>query len=222
MRVAVLTLTRDRLDYTKRTFAALKEFAGCDYDHYVLDNGSDDGTQEWLESQDDLNVTLLPSNIGVARARNMLLDVADPTEYDVIVQLDNDCELTQPNTVRDLAAAVLAGNCILSPRILGLQNPPQPRRELRAGDEIILDIQQIGGIMLSAPAWVFDEYRYPESLPIWGLDDSHICAWFRAQGGTCGYVKRLEVWHMDGTDGQMQAYPEYFRRKADEYAGSAA
>jgi GT2 family glycosyltransferase len=46
MNVAVLTLTRDRLPYTQHCFATLKENAGCDYDHIVLDQGSTDGTAE--------------------------------------------------------------------------------------------------------------------------------------------------------------------------------
>ena len=48
MRVAVLSLTRDRLVYTRHCFAKLHEFAGCEFDHYVLDQGSKDGTDEWL------------------------------------------------------------------------------------------------------------------------------------------------------------------------------
>jgi len=224
--VAVLTLTRDRLDYTRRAFASLQEFAGCTYDHFVLDQGSEDGTQAWLADYEDTHpwcqVHALDENIGIPAGLNHLLDRIDVGEYDAIVHFDNDCELTQPNTLRDLCKLVVQGNAILSPRILGLQNPPQPTRELRIGDDTILDIPQIGGIMLTAPAWWYDDYRYPATLPKWGLDDSHICATFRAAGGTCGYVKRLEAWHMDGTEGQRERFPSYFERKDLEYSGAAA
>lgn len=224
MKVAVLSLTRDRLDYTKHCFASLWENAGCEYDHYVLDNGSIDGTAEWLATQPFHVVCGAHENLGISRALNDLLRVAeregsapfDP--YDVIVKFDNDCELTQPNTLRDIAQLVIEGDCILSPRILGLQNPPQATRELRIGAEIILDVPQIGGIFLAAPAWVYDEFRYSEKNPPWGMDDVEICAWFREQGGTCGYVKRLEAWHYLGTDGQRADQPDYFARKDAEYA----
>jgi glycosyltransferase involved in cell wall biosynthesis len=218
MNVAVLTLTRDRLDYTRRSFASLEEFAGCEYDHYVLDNGSADDTPEWLQQQDGMNVTLLDENIGIARGLNLLLDKAGPENYDAIVHFDNDCELTQPNTIRDLAQLVNDGNCLLSPRILGLNNPPRATGRMRIGDETILDIPQIGGICLTAPAWVYDDYRFPASLPKWGLDDSHLCIWWRNRGGICGYVDRLEAWHMDGTEGQRAKYPDYFVRKDAEHA----
>ena len=45
MKFAVLTLTRDRLEYTQHCFETLRQNAGCDYDHYVLDQGSEDGTR---------------------------------------------------------------------------------------------------------------------------------------------------------------------------------
>lgn len=215
MKIAVLTLTRDRLAYTQHCFSKLREFAGCDFDHYVLDQRSLDGTAEWLRGED---VSLFESreNVGISRGMNSLAEWANPMDYDVIVKFDNDCELTQPNTLRDVARLTMEGGAILSPRILGLNNPPPVIGELRIGEEIIQDIPQIGGIFLAAPAWVYDEFRYSENNPKWGMDDVEICHWFRRQGGTCGYVKRLEAWHYESTEGQRERYPEYFSRKDDE------
>jgi GT2 family glycosyltransferase len=225
MKIAVLTLTRDRLDYTKHCFAKLREFAGCEFDHYVLDNGSRDGTFEWLCDWRPNLASAFQSeseNIGISRGMNELIsylcDYAETPDYDVIVKFDNDCELTQPNTLRDVAQLAHEGGALLSPRILGLNNPPQPTRELRIGDETILDVPQIGGIFLAAPAWVYDEFRYSESNPKFGGDDVEICAWFRRQGGTCGYVKRLEAWHYETTEGQRERFPDYWDRKLVEMA----
>ncbi len=228
MRVAVLTLTRDRLEYTKHCFDRLWEFAGCDFDHYVLDQGSTDGTDEWLADEYDAHALVCETeNIGIAAGMNLLLHIADreaqpPYErYDVIVKFDNDCELTQPNTLRDVCALALEGDALLSPRILGLNNPPPVTRELRIGDEVIQDVPQIGGIFLAAPAWVYDEFRYSDDLPVWGGDDVEICAWFRREhGGTCGYVARLEAWHYESTSGQHERFPAYFERTLAE--GKAA
>ncbi len=216
MRIAVLTLTRDRLDYTKHCFARLAEFAGCDYDHYVLDQGSTDGTPEWLADQ-GIATLALEENIGISRGMNLLLDAALEFEYDVIVKLDNDCELVQPGTLRDVCALVLEGGALLSPRILGLNHPPASTGEFRIGDEAILDIPQIGGIFLAAPAWMYDSFRYSEDSPLWGMDDAEVCHWFRREyGGTCGYVKRLEAWHYETTAGQHARYPDYFSRTVAE------
>jgi GT2 family glycosyltransferase len=225
MRVAVLSLARDRLQYTQHCFERLHELAGCEYDHYVLDQGSSDGTSEWLfEWARQIRprqrfLRMMDENIGISRGMNKLLDWVTRTEkYDVIVKVDNDCELTQPGTLHDVAQLALTGGCLLSPRILGLKQPPAATRELRIGEEAILDIPQIGGIFLAAPAWVYDEFRYSDANPLWGGDDVEICAWFRQQGGTCGYVKRLEAWHYETTAGQEAALPDYFTRKRAEMA----
>lgn len=219
MRIAVLTLTRDRLAYTQHCFEKLHQNAGCTFDHWVLDQGSQDETQEWLSVYDaaaGVAVVRAEENLGIAAGMNYLLRaIDDEADYDVIVKFDNDCELTQPNTIRDVAQLAFEGGCILSPRILGLKQPPPVTRELRIGEEIIQDVPQIGGIFMAVPAWVYDDFRYVGNE--WGGgDDTELCAWFRRQGGTCGYVKRLEAWHYETTEGQEERYPAYFERKYRE------
>jgi GT2 family glycosyltransferase len=71
-----MTLTRERLDYTKHCFRSLKENAGCVYDHYVLDQGSTDGTPEWLLSDPLLDVLAVDENIGCCRGWNALVELA--------------------------------------------------------------------------------------------------------------------------------------------------
>ncbi len=213
--IAVLSLTRDRLDYTKHCFDTLHEHAGIPFDHYVLDQGSEDGTAEWLHDYDPFGLVLSPENVGINRGLNTLISHAsEMDDYDVIVKFDNDCELTQPNTIRDIASLALEGGCILSPRILGLRNPPKPFRELQISGEIVQDVPQIGSIFMAIPAWTFDEFTYDGAKMIY--DDVDLCAWWRRRGGTCGYVKRLEAWHYETTDGQHERYPEYFERRVAE------
>ncbi len=213
MNVAVLTLTRDRLDYTQHCFAKLHEFAGCEFDHFVVDQGSSDGTQDWLKAE-QIPSYHLHQNIGINRGMNMLLDSIADEPYDVIVKFDNDCELTQPNTLRDVCALVLESACLLSPRILGLNNPPPAQGEFTIGGEVILDIPQIGGIFTAAPASVYNEFRFDESKLL--DDDVQLCWWWRWKGGRCGYVKRLEANHYETTKGQWGRYPDYFQRTLAE------
>lgn len=214
--IAVLTLTRDRLAYTQACFQSFHDYAGIEFDHYVLDQASEDGTQHWLEHEyDPHTLALSPDNIGICKGLNVLIAEADlADDYDVIVKMDNDLQLTQPNTLRDVCTLVDEGGCILSPRIMGLRNPPRPFRELAIGDETILDVPQIGSIFMAVPAWVYGEFHYDETKMIY--DDVDICAWWRGRGGTCGYVKRLEAWHYETTDGQHERYPEYFARRIRE------
>lgn len=212
MRVAVLTLTRDRLEYTRHCFARLREFAGCEYDHYVLDQGSTDGSAEWLRRQGLKHLVLLPENVGISRGVNWLLDQLD-RKYDVVVKFDNDCELTQPDTVRDVARLVLRSDALLSPRILGLRRPPAAQGEFEIDGERVIDIPQIGGIFLAAPGPVYQAFRCQVSND---EDDVQLCWWWRWQGGRCGYVARLEANHYETTDGQWERYPAYFDRRVRE------
>jgi GT2 family glycosyltransferase len=216
--VAVITLTRDRLDYTQHCFAKLEEHAGTPFDHFVLDQASDDGTSEWLPGwsaeRSGRFVYLRDENLGINRGlKDLLGKVYDEDDYDVVVKVDNDCELTQPNTLRDVCELAVKGGCLLSPRILGLRQPPRHFREVAIGGEAILDVPQIGGIFLAVPSWVYEEFDYSDALL---GDDVEICHWFRRRGGTCGYVKRLEAWHYETTDGQHDRYPDYFARKYEE------
>jgi len=211
--VAVLTLTRDRLEYTQHCFAKLAEYAGCEYDHYVYDNGSSDGTAMWLAKEFRAkHVTLGVENIGIPAAMNFLLDSLLGT-YDVIVTFDNDCELVQSDTLKTVCELVDESGQLLSPRILGLQNPPASQGEFWIGQSRIVDIPQIGGIFLAAPAYLYDTFRYDTRDE---REDVQVCWHWRARGGRCGYVDELEAWHYETTDGQMARYVDYTRRKYAE------
>lgn len=223
-RVAVLSLTRDRLEYTQHCFASLREFAGCDFDHFILNQGSTDGTREWLREYKRLypssTIHFVDENIGVSRGINALLDAAGP-KYDWYVKFDNDCELTTTNTLRD---SLQSKDWILSPHIRGLDSPPAIEREadvngIRVGETTIL-----GGIFMAVPAWVFDEYRHDENNPIWGMDDARIVEWFRAQYGSygehgrVGYMLDYPANHYLTTAGQREDdIGGYYSRKTREY-----
>lgn len=215
MKIAVLTLCRDRLDYTKHCVQSLRDNAGCEYDHYMLDQASTDETWDWMCEQPDLKfIESLPENIGVSAGLNYLIERFD-TDYDVVAHFDNDCEVVTPNCLRDLAQLVHDGGAILSPRILGLEHPPEPLGKARIGDEPITKVAQVGGIFLTTPGWVYDEFRYsPEA---WKYDDVEICHWWWQHGGTVGYVERLQAWHYETNVGQRQRYPDYFARADEEY-----
>lgn len=215
MNIAVLTLTRDRLDYTKHCFAALEENAGTEYEHWVLDQGSSDGSAAWLHEWSTGNRRVLfgLENVGISRGTNHLLDALGSHDFDVIIKADNDCELTTPDTLADIAYLVHTYGLLLSPVIRGLRQPPATLgKPLSLGGQLVDEKAQIGGIFLAAPASLYDDFRYSESNPAWGNDDVEVCAYWRAQGGKCGYVQGYEANHFLGTEGQWADQPAYFAR----------
>lgn len=218
MRVAVLTCTRDRLDYTIHCHDTLTRLAGCPFDWYVVDQASEDGTVAWLEDETDARVLALSENIGLCRGLNLLLDDAmDPWDYDVIVRWDNDCELMQEGTLREIAKTAVDFDWILSPSVRGLRNPVPLLGEVQVGKYAVDETAILGGIFMVIPAGLFAEegFRYDNGQPPWSGDEL-IVPWFRAEGGRAGYVREFVVNHFKTTVGQGEDIPWYFERRERE------
>ena len=223
MRIAIYTLTRDRLEYTKHCFASLREKAGMPFDHYVIDNGSTDGTATWLQLNSEFfkKVVLLPENIGISEGSNRLLDEILKSEYDLIIKMDNDCEVVTENILVQLEAVFERlkmdnRQMVLSPRVEGINK--QPRRAFydHVNGYKIGVTGIVGGLFHIVPADIYARYRYPLDLPkAWGQDDD-FCEWLRKQGIKKGYIEDLVVNHYETTVGQAQRFPEYFERKWEE------
>lgn len=224
MRVALITMTRDRVDYSRHCFATLEQNAGCDFDWYVLDNASTDGTPDYLKTwacatTSVRSVHFSKENIGICAGANSLLDYLDPERYDCVIRYDNDCEVTQPGTLK--ACAELAANygAIVAPRVNGLNNPPETLFTVSLGGEFVDETRILGGIFMAIPSFLFWEYgyRYDETNPLASGDEA-IVPWWRARGGVCGYLHGFTVNHYETTEGQKARYPEYERRKTRELA----
>lgn len=213
MKVAVLTLTRDRLDYSKECFQKLRDFAGCEYDHLVLDQGSEDGTPDWLRNEYAPHwLELLPGNIGICPALNILVDrLTKP--YDVVVRFDNDCEVFMGGTLEGVCRVAMEHNTILAPKVLGLRSPPVSPGTFSLGEHVVDETGILGGAFMAIPATVFNDFRFDEKSPPWGGDE-YVTSWFRERGGRCGYLRPWEVWHR--TDQHWADYPGYYQRKINE------
>lgn len=215
-------MTRDRLPYTQHCFATLRSHAGCQFDWFVLDQGSTDGTVEWLDRQDDLGVTYLADNIGICRGLNHLLDtVCDPADYDVLVRFDNDCEVLTPNTLKTVCDVAVEHEAIVAPRVLGLNNPPASRCTVPLGEHLLDVTDILGGIFMAVPSVVFKRgFRYDERFPAWTGDEA-VVPWWQQRGGVAGYLHGFEVNHYLTTEGQKTNDPGYFKRKDREYLEAA-
>lgn len=242
MKIAIYTLTRDRLLYTQRCFESLRQNAGMPFDHYVLDNGSEDGTKEWLhEEQEKGRIHWLSSrveNIGISAASNMCLyeiTGVDPSlwkhhrpdpGYSLIIKADNDAFVRTPNILPQICEVARAAGegWILSPRVSGLNKQPRRSQTIEIAGHPVGVTPIVGGLFHVVPAAVYRRYMdaggYPEELPLAKFQDDRFCHWFRTtQRGQCGYIEDLEVEHYETTDGQAKRFPEYFQRKWNEEKG---
>ncbi len=213
--VAVLSLTRDRLDYTRHCFKTLRDNAGIAYDHHVFDNGSTDGTQDWLHDELDAgriaSLGISDTNQGIYKPLNtMLSDLAG--FYDVVVNVDNDCEVISDGTLRVVAelAAAHPGN-VIGPHVAGLRNPPQVASWTVLDDYRVGLTSAIGGIFMPIPSG----WRYPEGDTFIHADGL-VCAQARREGHVVGQLYDYVVNHYETTDGQHARYPAYFDRRRAE------
>lgn len=92
--IPVLIITYNRLEYSKKCIDALLK---CDAREsiylVIIDNGSTDGTVEWLRSmffgrQGDYYIKLNPLNIGIHGAFNQFLELTK--HYYCVAKIDND------------------------------------------------------------------------------------------------------------------------------------
>jgi len=76
--ISIVTLTHNKLDYTRRCLAGHLQTGYSPWELVVVDNGSTDGTREWLEefralaaqSGVTVHIILNEGNIGCSTARN--------------------------------------------------------------------------------------------------------------------------------------------------------
>jgi hypothetical protein len=219
MKVAVLSLTRDRLAYTQRCFASLQENAGCKFDHYVLDQDSEDETRDWLD--DELFAGRLVGwmtegeNIGISRGHNLLLDNFTE-DYDVVCTFDNDCEVTMPRTLAACAKIAGRGDWIVSPTVNGLNFPPRPGPTVWVDGEPIGPFPEMGGIFRCMPGEFARTFRFNESNPLWGWDERDVGRVVQERGMGSGYLLDWSVNHYKTTKGQEAELGPYFARKFAE------
>ena len=227
MKISIFTITRERLQYSKDCAASLREKSGHDYDHYIVDNGSEDGTPEWLTNKYKPHwLSLLDENKGISVASNLALRaiLSAPVQPDIILKVDNDAMVITPGILAEFARIYSeckeAERWVLSPRVEGINKQPRRvRQHTLAGHEIgVTPI--VGGLFHVVPAPIYREFMaaggYDETLPkAWGQDDQ-FCEWLRANKYHKGYVEDLVVEHYRGTTKQCEEMPAYFERKWKE------
>lgn len=214
----------NRIDYTLRTLESLRSSTSVPFDHYIVDNGSTDGTQDYVRDHrsDFAEVVVNRENAGLDIATNQALDLIGGG-YDYIIKVDNDCEFVDPQWLEVLLEVCEAkgGRIALSPRATGL-GPPHldgghPRYAFETCNGYTLGLSKhVGGLCLLAPAETYSGFRFKGNA-LHGNQDVLFSLHVRLDVGyEMGYVEDVRVRHMDTTEGQVSRYPEYFARR-DEW-----
>ena len=221
-KVAVFSITYDRLAYTKKSFESLHETAGYPFNHFVVDNGSTDGTVEWLTKQTHWgDLRLNKGNKGISRASNQAIETIKNSDYDIIVKWDNDCiGLTKGWLVK--MVDIWKSNHIfaLSCYVQGLVDNPGGAPRLGFGTlrgELLGITKHLGGICHFVDAHAYDVFRWDENSFLHGIQDREMSQWLQFHGYSQGYLENYFVSHGPmGTAKQKEDFPEYFERRIRE------
>lgn len=203
MRIAIFTLTKNRLEFTKQMMDSLNKNTHIPFDHYIVDQGSTDGTIEYLRDftygLGKLFVFPLSRNLGINGGDAFALDKIGKN-YDVIIKLDNDA-LIMTDGWLERCLVVLARKLIISPFILGLlDNRGGVPRYKYDTEKNLGYAHALGGICLigRTKAWFEDSGGFDSSLsPDYHHDDMEFCDRLRASGYKFAYKEDVEIKHLD-------------------------
>ncbi len=106
--ISVVTLTHNKLEYTRRCLTSLLATAYSPWELVVVDNGSTDGTREWLGTLKAdgaragvaVSTVLNDDNIGCSTARNQGIEAAGGA---LLTFVDNDIALRSVNWLEAMA-----------------------------------------------------------------------------------------------------------------------
>lgn len=218
-KVAIMTKTYDRLDYTKRMWASLNASTKYPFDWFVYDQGSQDGTYRWLLEIDPKHVTFGKENVGISKADNRLLDEIAKGNYDIVVHVDNDCEFMTSYWLETLVDLWRRNHMLyMSPYPEGLVHNPggAPRVGYASIGPYPVEVtQHIGGFCAFIDASAFKDFRWEDQFKH-GNQDWEASQHFRKLGYMPCYIPIHRVMHCNTTAGQEKDYPLYFERRKKE------
>jgi len=202
MKIAIYTLTKNRLELTKQMVESLDKNTHIPFDHYIIDQGSTDGTVEWLKTFNyklgKLYTFPLVKNIGINSGDNFILDKID-NKVDIILKLDNDA-LIMTDAWLEKCLVVLKPKLIISPFVLGLldNRGGVPRYKYDSNDALGYT-HTLGGICLIGytKAWFEDSNGFPACMPVtYHHDDIDFCNRLRENGYKFAYKEDVAICHL--------------------------
>lgn len=224
-RVAIFSLTYERLEYTKTCFDSLYKTAGYAFDHFVYDNTPTPEVYDWFKTWvpdgvwgNSKHIVHNGENLGISIASNRCLDwIKQAGEYDMIMKVDNDCLFLSDGWLSKMIDLWnrnrrMAFSCYIQ----GLRDNPggAPRLDYGTiGDELIGITKHLGGICHFVDAHAYDNFRWDEESTLHGIQDMELSIHLLQAGYRMGYLESYFAEHFEGTEGQEKRYPEYFERR---------
>lgn len=212
--VNITIVTHNRLPLTRMCLETLLQHTKGDYVVHVVDNASNDGTQDYLchlARQDSRIICIfLDSNRGVSVAANLAWAAINTPYY---VKLDNDMLILKPDWL-DL----LLGMSQRNPEIgmVGYQCCGWHKTEqlMLASGDIFIDSDCCGGACVLIPRTIHERFGFwNEDYGIYGFEDLDYGGRVLCGGLSIGYVPDMDRVEHRGYDPMyMNGHMEYLKR----------
>lgn len=231
--ISFYTLTHNRLHYTQRMIESLIQSNREGYQHVFVDQGSQDGTPDYLRTlprlypQISWTFIFLEKNIGIVEGQQQALECC---KGDLLIKVDNDCRVLTMHINAHLKTIyeMIGADYVLSPFPSGLID--HLGGSARTGYEVYYSkkmdryytlglTNHLGGLFRAVPrpilervgAWSDYLQQFPEH-PLGTREDSYFCRQVLKHGFKMAYIENeCMVEHQESTYGQRVRYgPRHF------------
>lgn len=222
--ISVVMLNWNGLEDTKTCIATLRKNTYPNFEIIIVDNGSTDGSKEWLKAQNDVVLVDLPKNLGVTGGHNKGYEAAKGTfianlNNDTVVDPDWLWALYRPMET-DNKIAVVGGkayewddenpkynesNGFFTYQVVDLFGGYA--HTMRGGNEIVSvnSISTVGALMRRS---AIEKVGYFDDDFFAYYDETDQFARFKRAGYKIIYTPEAKLWHMIG--GSTKGFPYFY------------
>ncbi|MDI6604607.1 MAG: glycosyltransferase [Thermoanaerobacteraceae bacterium] len=184
---SIVILTHNQLEYTKLCIESIRKYTAVPYEIIIVDNASNDGTVEYLETQDDIKLIKNKENLGFAAGCNQGISIA---EGEYIVLLNNDTIVTE-NWLNNLlyclhnaddAAIVgpvtnnISGKQKIAAEYMDINDMHEFAKNINNQKQIWKKALRLVGFCMLARKSLFDEIGlFDENYGIGNFEDDDLC-----------------------------------------------
>ena len=214
-RIGMLTLTWNRLRLTKESILTARKKAGIPFHHLVVDNGSTDGTREWLRKQfgkgELEGVILNHSNRGVIGGHSVAYHYLK--EYEYFIRIEDDTKFLTNDWLKIAIQIMdsLKGKAVLGCRTIGLKNAQVVDKTLKIAGYSVSRSNWFGGFLLMPRrVWALIQRDETASARYWGFNEV-IGRIAREQKMFTGIIEDVKVYHH--SEDQIKEFKQHEKDK---------